>query len=124
MERLLENVLTGLDRASVLDFAQYSISNRGLWDSLPAPLVDDIVKKARDISFTKDDYIPLSLFRDFKKTGNRMRYEDVYFAKRRKLSCLVIAQCARPDEDFMPVIEEGFWAILSEPAWVIPPHNS
>lgn len=124
MERLLENVLTGLDRTSVLDFAQYSISSRGLWDSLPAPLVDDIVKKARDISFTKDDYIPLSLFRDFRKTGNRMRYEDVYFAKRRKLSCLVIAQCARPDEDFMPVIEEGIWAILSEPAWVIPPHNS
>ena len=78
MERLLENVLTGLDRTSVLDFAQYSISSRGLWDSLPAPLVDDIVKKARDISFTKDDYIPLSLFRDFRKTGNRMRYEDVH----------------------------------------------
>ena len=56
MERLLENVLTGLDRTSVLDFAQYSISSRGLWDSLPAPLVDDIVKKARDISFTKSRF--------------------------------------------------------------------
>lgn len=122
-DRIIENALLGLAEARRTDFEEFSMDNRALWDSIPQSVRNEVLEEARTISFTKDDYIPLSLYQDFLKTGNRKRYEDVYFAKRRKLSILVLAQCLSNDESFISMIEEGIWAILSEPTWTIPAHN-
>ena len=91
--KILENTLIGLSSAERLDFSVFSAENRSLWDSLPESVRKEIIRTAEECRFTHEDTISLSLFQDFRKTGNRKRLEDVYFAKRRKLSCLVIAEC-------------------------------
>ncbi len=122
--KIIEHQLIGMSRLDGLDFASYSIDNRALWDNLPDSLKAQVKDEVKDYSFSGDDYITLSLFRDFKATGNRKRLENIYFAKRRKLSNLVIAECIENSEKYLPLIEEGIWALLSEPAWVVPAHNS
>lgn len=122
--KILENTLIGLSSAERLDFSVFSAENRSLWDSLPETVRKEIIRTAEECRFTQEDTISLSLFQDFRKTGNRKRLEDVYFAKRRKLSCLVIAECVENDGRFISAIEEGIWSVISEPAWVIPAHNS
>ena len=124
MARIIEETLLGLEKANVIGFHDFSIGNRQLWDNLPDDIRKGIIIDGENIRFTNNDYIPLSLFRNFKATGNRKTFEDVYFAKRRKLSDAVIAECAENEGRFISVIEEGIWSLLSEPSWVIPAHNS
>ena len=85
-EKIIERQTAGMSRVKTLDFASYGIDNRALWDNLPPEMKKEITDKAAKYGFSGSDYISLSLFRDFKKTGNRKRLENVYFEKRRKLS--------------------------------------
>ena len=123
-EKIIERQTAGMSRVKTLDFASYGIDNRALWDNLPPEMKKEITDKAAKYGFSGSDYISLSLFRDFKKTGNRKRLENVYFEKRRKLSNLVLAECVHGKGEYIDLIEEGVWALLSEPSWVIPAHNS
>ena len=123
-EHIIEQELLGIKEVKSLDFSSYSVKNRSFWGNLKNSIKEQILKKAETFSFSKDDYIPLSLFQDFKKTGNRKNFESLYFEKRRKLSNLVIAECIENKKRFIPIIEEGIWSLLSEPDWVLPPHNS
>ena len=123
-ERLIESVLRGITEVKSLDFSNFSIDNRQIWDSLDLDLKKEIIGKAEHISFSEKDYISLALYRDFKKTGERKNFENVYFEKRKKLSLLTVAECVENKDRFIPLIEEGIWSLLSEPSWVLPAHNS
>lgn len=122
--RIIENALLGLKDALPVNFSSFSSNNRNFWKSLDSSVKQDIITRADECHFSQNDAISLSLFRDFKKTGNRKRFEDVYFNKRKKLSDLVIAECVENSGRYVSEIEEGVWSILSEPAWVLPAHNS
>ena len=124
MNRILETALLGLDRVRTLAFEDFSIDNRQFWDSLSDEVRADIIKQGEASAQADGGYISLALFRDFRKTGNRERLQEVYFAKRKNLSQLVIAECTEKCGRFLEAIEEAVWALLSEPSWVIPAHNS
>ena len=109
---------------AAVDFHEFHISNRGLWDNLPEDIVKDVLQKADSGDVISGAYLPLSLFRLFRKTGDRVSFEKVYFDKRRILGDLVIAECIGNDGRFIEKIEEAVWTLLSEPAWVIHAHNS
>ena len=120
---MLNELLARVMKVDALDFRQYSIDNRKLWDGIPQDIADQIVGEAEAADPVASAYIPLSLFRLFKKTGDRVSFEKVYFAKRRMLSNLVLAECLEDKGRFLARIEEAVWALLSEPAWVIHAHN-
>ncbi len=63
-------------------------------------------------------------FLDFTKTGNRVRYEDKYFARRRALDALVLAQCLEEQENYLNDIVNGIFCICEESGWQLPAHNS
>lgn len=63
-------------------------------------------------------------FMDFSRTGNRVRFEDRFFARRRALDALVLAECVEDQGRFMDDIINGIFAICEESAWQLPPHNS
>ena len=123
-EKPIENEIIGLREIRGLSFPSFSIENRSLWDGLDEKIRKEILNRAEDIEFSSSDYITLSLFRDFKRTGNRKNFENIYFEKRRKLSNLVLAECIENKGRFISRIEEGIWSLLGEPDWVLPPHNS
>ena len=70
------------------------------------------------------DTLPLSLYKDFLRTGNRVNYETPYFRKRQRLSTFVIAELIEDKGRFMDRIEDEVWSILGEPGWVTPAHNT
>lgn len=63
-------------------------------------------------------------FLDFSRTGNRVRYEDKYFERRRALDALVLAECIADTGEFMDDIVNGVFLICEESGWQLPPHNS
>ncbi len=66
--------------------------------------------------------LPVSLFADYKTTGNRVRYESACFAKRTMLAELVMAELAEGKGRFLDMIVDGLWSHLEETWWGIPAH--
>ena len=66
--------------------------------------------------------LPVSVFAEFKKTGNRTRYEALMFEKRRQLAALVMAELMEGQQRFMPDIINGLHSTLEETWWGLPAH--
>ncbi len=94
------------------------------WRSLPGnarlqAAGDDVLKKAR-----RPAALPLSLWLAFGQKGDRSAYETPYFARRRALCALAMAECAAGSGKYLPAISDYAWAICEESAWQLPAHNS
>lgn len=67
--------------------------------------------------------LPAHLFMEFVLNGNRSRFEELYFRRRKEFSELVLAECLEGKGRFINDILNGFWAILEETSWCIPAHH-
>ena len=61
-------------------------------------------------------------FMRYVRDGNRDEYETYYFARRRQLSVLVIAEALEYQERFLDAVIDRLWAIIVEPFWTLPAH--
>ena len=68
--------------------------------------------------------LPLSLWLRFIRKGERVKYEAAYFARRRTLARLALAEALSDAGQFLPQIADYVWAICEESAWQLPAHNS
>ncbi|MFA9376506.1 MAG: heparinase II/III family protein [Lachnotalea sp.] len=94
------------------------------WSELDSSYSHELIRlgeKYMDYCFIA---IPATAFMDFTRTGNRTDYEDIYFAKRRALNALTIAECIENNGRFIDNITNGIFSICEESAWQIPAHNS
>lgn len=66
--------------------------------------------------------IPDSLFADYQKTGNRTGYEREYFARRKQISNLVMAEIMEHKGVFMNDIINGIHYFFHETWWGLPAH--
>ncbi|MBS1664108.1 MAG: heparinase II/III family protein [Bacteroidetes bacterium] len=66
--------------------------------------------------------IPATLFLEYVRTGNRVRYEKVSFEKRNALWALILAESAEGKGRFVDKILDGVWSICEETYWGLPPH--
>lgn len=100
------------------------VSDRAAWDNLPG--FDRWLSGGGEAARAgrRVPALPLSLWTDFTRTGNRARYEHAYFARRRTLCRLVMAECMGDTGEFLPRIADYLWAICEESAWQLPAHNS
>ena len=62
------------------------------------------------------------MFAEFKTNGNRTRYEQATFAKRRQLAALVMAEVAEGKGRFLGDIIDGLYSTMEETWWGIPAH--
>ena len=97
--------------------------DRKFWESLPEEISKAIL--ADGVRFLGYEYpsLPATLYMDFSRTGNRSRFEDRYFSRRRALNALVLAECASGDGRFLDDIVNGLDALCCESAWQLPAHN-
>ena len=100
------------------------LRDRAAWDALPG--FDrwlygggEAARAAKQIP-----PLPLHLWLDFTATGNRARYEHAYFARRRLLCRLAMAECMGATGEYLGPIADLAWAICEESAWQLPAHNS
>ncbi len=66
--------------------------------------------------------LPVEVFAEYKKTGNRTHYEQLMFEKRRQLAALVMAEMMEGQRRFTPDIIQGLESTLAEIWWGLPAH--
>ncbi len=111
---LLPGTLTGLP----------GITDRDFWEGLPEEVSGYLTDQGKK---TLEQPVPQLLFSDYREfslNGNRIRFEDQYFARRKMLTRLVLAECVSDDCSFLPKILDLVIAILEESTWCLPAHNT
>lgn len=57
---------------------------------------------------------------DYFFTGNRVRFEEKYFARRHALDALVMSECVADTGEFLNDIINGIFCICEESGWQLP----
>ena len=97
---------------------------RAAWQGLPLRAKQRFLQAGKAALVAPIEPLPLSLWRDFLRTGQRTPWEDAYFSRRTRLCALVCAECVEHEGRFMDAIADTVWAICEESAWQLPAHNS
>ena len=105
----------------------YPASNREKWQpasqsSRRARIFRAKIKQAEEVLQEPIPQPTASLFMEFVRNGNRANYEKVYFARRKNLIQLVLAECAEYKGRFLDRIADYLWAITGEHTWCLPAH--
>ncbi|MGN0168736.1 MAG: heparinase II/III family protein [Acetatifactor sp.] len=112
-------------KSDLLDFRPFpTASDRKAYEQLPGQLKEKLIAHGEAcLGYT---YPPIHAtdFMAFKRTGNRVNFEDMYFGRRYALNSLVLAECMENKGRFLDDIINGIFAICEESAWQLPPHNS
>lgn len=99
-------------------------SDRQAWEQVDEIWKDRTIRLGERYLGTSWPSIAATDFMDFSRTGDRRRYEEKYFAKRRAFNALVLAECAEDQGRFTDDIINGIFSLCEESAWQLPPHNS
>lgn len=106
-------------------FAPYpTIMERNAWEAVDEEWKKEAVKLGEQYLHFSYPCLSAADFMDFSRTGNRVRYEDKFFAKRYALNALVLAECVENNGRFTDDIVNGIFSICEESAWQLPAHNS
>lgn len=93
-------------------------------NSIPrAEYKESVMKAAESALSCEIPPLTATLYLDFAETGNRNRFENVYHARRRNLTALVLATVYSGDDRYVRKAIDLIWAICEETTWVIPAHN-
>lgn len=91
-------------------------------DSIRKRILDSYVSYGEKYIGCRWESPNATLFAEFKTNGNRTRYEQWTFGKRRQLAALVLAEKVEGKGRFMPDIVNGIMSTLEETWWGIPAH--
>ena len=104
------------------DFAV--ISDRSSWEGLDDDLRRELIEAGVTAAKEPWPILLLTDYLDFARTGNRVRFENKFFARRIRLTKLVMAECAENKSRFVDEILNGMYLIMDETTWCLPAHNS
>ena len=94
------------------------------WQGLPLRVKQRFLQAGEAALQTPIAPLPLSLWLDFTRTGQRAPWEAAYFSRRARLCALVCAECVEHTGRFLDAIADTVWALCEESAWQLPAHNS
>ncbi|MDB5084178.1 MAG: Heparinase family protein [Bacilli bacterium] len=100
-----------------------TVDDRKEWECLPAHLTEYWVSEAEKHVSWQWPSLPATVFMEFVRNGNRSRFEERHFARRKALSTLVIAECIEDQGRFLDDIINGIWCICEESFWGVSAHN-
>lgn len=95
---------------------------RDAWNALPER------KRAQLLSWADESgqgypMVTATQFLAFCRTGDRMAYEKLYFARRNRLMGAVLGECLLDDGTYLDAVIDGLWCICEETTWVLSAHN-
>ncbi|MCR5789284.1 MAG: heparinase II/III-family protein [Lachnospiraceae bacterium] len=99
-------------------------ADRDFWGVLDTDLREALLENGKEALETAWPQLLLSDYTDFSETGNRERFEEKYFTRRRMLCALTLAECAEYEGRFFTALLNGLYLILEETTWCLPAHNS
>lgn len=121
---LTQKMMPGSEFTTVYPVLYPPYTDRAAWAALPGAAR---WKAAGDAALQDADTLPrlpLSLWLRFTQNGDRTVWEHAYFARRRTLCALVMAEAVTGAGSYLPAIADLAWAICEESAWQLPAHNS
>ena len=121
---LTQKMMPGSEFTTVYPVLYPPYADRAAWAALPGAAR---WKAAGDAALQDADTLPrlpLSLWLRFTQNGDRTAWEHAYFARRRTLCALVMAEAVTGAGSYLPAIADLAWAICEESAWHLPAHNS
>lgn len=98
--------------------------DRTAYGQLPEELKERLIAEGEACLDYRYPPIYATDFMAFKRTGNRVDFESLYFERRYNLNSLVMAECAEGRGRFLDQIINGIFVLCEESAWQLPPHNS
>jgi len=109
----------------LFDFSPGALQrDRPAWAAVPAPISDAVLLDAKKTLQQTWPLIRASDYREYVETGNRSRFEDLYFTRRRMLNNLVLGELLEGKGRFLAGIVDGIFLIAEEGGWQLPAHNS
>jgi Heparinase II/III-like protein len=125
--RLLSSTYTPeLLRAHLVPVGQWHpyprATEREGWMQVPEDLRSAMVKRAEMWKGKEWPSLLATTALDFKRNGNRTRYESAQFGRRQRLIDLVLGECAVNDGRYLDEIANGIWLICEETFWGAPAH--
>lgn len=88
-----------------------------------APMVQEIREEAERLLAEPIPILPWSKHRLFKDEGLRLPYEELYFARRRRLTALALMTLLDEERaDYESGLLDTIWAICDEYSWCLPAH--
>ncbi len=96
--------------------------DRAGWAAIPQSLQELLLQAGRDRLGYAYPALPATLFLDYRRTGRRTPFQNVYYARRYALVDLVLAECVEGAGRFLDDIVDGVWALCEETYWGVPAH--
>ena len=100
------------------------LADRAAWESLPGAARWAAAGQAALEHARTAPELPLSLWLQFTRSGDRAKWEHAYFARRRTLCALAMAEAVTNRGTYLPALADLAWRICEESAWQLPAHNS
>ncbi len=94
------------------------------WEALPVAIRARLIARGEAVLKAGYPPLPASAYMDFKRNGNRTRFEAAYMARRRTLNAAVMAECADYQGRFLDTVINGIFALCEETGWQLPAHNT
>lgn len=91
-----------------------TVQDRDGWRAIPeAQRVEWLVLAEAQLGYACPE-LKATLFMEFRRNGNRSRYEAVHFARRNALMAPVLGECLEAKGRFVDDIVNGVWALCEE----------
>lgn len=98
--------------------------DRAAWLCLPADVRDALTARGESLAGAAYPPLPASAYMDFRRNGDRARFEARYLTRRRTLNAAVMAECVGGDGRFLDQVIDGIFALCEESGWQLPAHNT
>jgi len=86
-------------------------SERAAWEAVPVDIRTAVVARAEADQKAGWKSLLATTFLDFKRNGNRSRFEADSFGRRAMLQRLILAECLEGNGQFVDEIANGVWLI-------------
>ncbi len=98
------------------------LSDRGGWDAVPGDARAALISAGEKQLGAAWESLPATVFLEFRRDGNRSRFEAIRNRRRDRLQALVVAECMEGKGRFVDEIVNGVWLTCEESFWGVPAH--
>jgi len=99
-------------------------SDRAFWDAVPQELRTRLIAGGEAALLSPWSALTASAYRAFTTTGNRQGYESAYFARRRRINALALAEAVAGNGRYVDALIDGVFLVCEESGWQLPAHNA
>lgn len=99
-----------------------ALADREGWRQLPATVKQTLVERGETTAAREIPALPATLYLEYRRQGDRSRFQSAYFDRREMLQRLVLAECVERQGRFVDPVANVLWAICEETSWCLPAH--